>query len=188
MSDIFWNSPTLEPKRDFKFLLIIRGVPSFVVKVAGRPKFSIEAQPHRYLGKEFWFPGTVTWEPVSATLVEPIQKNSVAIMRDIIAASGYDWMRSNSEINSSQLGTVSKKAAVTAMGNVVLLHIDSEGNTVDRWKLMNSWISDIEPSELSYDSEDLSNLVITLRYDYAIVETPGSENTLASVSNLIGGA
>lgn len=180
MSDIFWNSPSLEPKRNFKFLLIIRGIPTFTVKIAGRPKFKIEETSHKYLGKEFWFPGTVTWEPISVTLVEPIQANSVPIVKGIITRSGYDWMKSNAVINSSTLGTISKKAAVEAMGNVVLLHLDSEGKEVDRWKLMNSWVSSITPSELSHDSDDLSNLVLTLRYDYAIVDSKGS-----SVSNVL---
>jgi len=181
----FWNSAALEPKRNFKFQLYIKGVPTYIIKVAGRPNFKVGETPHRYLGKEFWFPGTVSWEPVNVTLVDPIQINSVAIMRDIIVQSGYDWIKPNTPINANILSTISKKNAVEAMGLVHLVQIDSDGNTIDSWKLQNAWIASFTPTELSYDSDELSEVQLTLRYDWAIVETPsgtGLDNALGNLS------
>ena len=48
-------------------------------------------------------------------------------------------------------------------------NIDSaaKGKQIGTWKLTNAWVKSITHSELSYESEDLVNTEVTLRYDWA---------------------
>ena len=60
-----WQSAGIEPKRKFKFILILGDVPAWVVKTAGRPNINVsEGGKHNFLGHEFKFPGRVTWDNI----------------------------------------------------------------------------------------------------------------------------
>ena len=51
---------------------------------------------------------------------------------------------------------------------IIIEQIDSTDNqVVEEITLYNGWIASITPSELSYESEDLSSYEIEIRYDWA---------------------
>ena len=52
----------------------------------------------------------------------------------------------------------------------VIRHLDSNGNALETWTLYNAFIKNVEFSELSYESDDISEITITLAYDRAILE------------------
>jgi hypothetical protein len=170
MSLEFWNSAELEPKRAQKFQLYINGIPTHIVKTAGRPSPDIGTATHNYLDKEFKFPGTVKWDPINVQLIDPIALNAADIVKDILVASGYKWIDDDFVITPEDLATISKKKAVEAMGSVAIAQIDADGNEVDRWELQNGWISKIDNSELDYKSEELTNMTLTITYDFATFE------------------
>jgi hypothetical protein len=178
MSNQFWSSPNMEPKRSFRFVLYIGGFPHWVVKTSGRPSFKIASTAHSYLNHKFKFPGSITWEDIKVTLVEAIDSNSISEMKKVLKDSGYAWMDPRHNIGPNDLNTISKKRAVAALAaaggkkGTTLVQIDSEGNTIDEWTLWNCWISSFTPSELSYESEELTSTELTLTFDYAKVETP----------------
>jgi hypothetical protein len=66
------------------------------------------------------------------------------------------------------------------MGGVVLRQLGAEDNTfVEEWKLHNAWISSVKFGELSYDSEDLLNVDLEIRYDWAtIAQNAGKDRVL----------
>ena len=64
--------------------------------------------------------------------------------------------------------TVSKEKAVTkGLGNVTINQIDAEGNVIEQWTLINAFVSNVEFGQLSYASEDLVEISVTVVYDYA---------------------
>jgi len=89
--------------------------------------------------------------------------------------------------NPTQLQSISKDRAVAQAGSpntpgiggtIEILQLDADGNTDDanvleKWTLRNAWVSKIQPSELSYDSEDLSTIEVELVYDWAELKTKG---------------
>ncbi len=73
----FWSEAQVEPKRKFKFVVTITGdsarnivIPSYVIKKADKPSFSISEAKHSFLGHNFFFPGKLEWKEVSITLVD----------------------------------------------------------------------------------------------------------------------
>ena len=65
--------------------------------------------------------------------------------------------------------TVSKEGwgeGGAGLGLVEIVQLDPGGDTVETWTLKNTWIKSCKPTALDYDSDDLLNVELTLRYDF----------------------
>ena len=82
-------SPIAEPKRKYKFLLNINGIPTYTVKTTDRPTVSVGEAKHEYFVHDFYFPGRVTWNEISVTLIDPVDTNTSKKLLDHIKNSGY---------------------------------------------------------------------------------------------------
>tara|TARA_R100000152_G_C6753431_1_gene177189 strand:- start:689 stop:1234 length:546 start_codon:yes stop_codon:yes gene_type:complete len=164
-----WQSPNIEPKRKFKFILTFGDIPAWVVKTSGRPTINVSAgATHNYLSHEFKFPGRVTYDDISISLVDPIDPDVASLMFQIIQDSGYvlpsDWTNDNSGWKTS----ISKKKSIAATkGQIAIKTIDAAGNDVEKWTLHNAWVKSVNYDDVAYDSEELMTLSVTLSYDFA---------------------
>jgi hypothetical protein len=70
---------------------------------------------------------------------------------------------------------MSKLLATTNLGTVTISQIDADGQTLERWTLHNAFISKVNYGSLDYSSEDLTEMELELQYDWAMLETPGTE-------------
>jgi hypothetical protein len=91
-----------------------------------------------------------------------------ATLSDIINLSGY-----TPPSNPNSLGSMSKSRAAGALGAVYISQIDGDGNEIEKWTLWNAFISDIKYGDLSYGTDDLVEMTVTLRYDWARLQTMG---------------
>lgn len=163
MSMGFWADPNVEPKRNFRFLLYIGGIASWLVKKTSKPTWSLKTTPHKYLNHTFNFPGGVEWDKVTVELVDPVAPDASKTIQDIIRASGYHFPSDPNDVS-----TISKRNAVAALGQVTIQQIGAdEGEIVEEWILHNAFISSVKYGELSYDSEELTTISLELTYDYA---------------------
>ena len=69
-------------------------------------------------------------------------------------------------------GTVNKFDAVDTLGNVIIEELNGQGGLIGTWTLNNAFITKATFGELAYDSDDLLNIDIDFRYDWASYE-PG---------------
>lgn len=166
----FWTDATLrDPKRNYRFTVQLLAFPeaaTWYAKSVTKPKFAISETPHMYLNHTFYYPGKVTWETVNVTLVDPVEPDAVANTMAIIQNAGYHPPR-----DASDLSTMSKARAVGALKGVVIKQIDSDGALLEEWTLRNAFITNVDLGELSYDNEDLTNVTMTFRYDWATCVT-----------------
>ena len=51
--------------------------------------------------------------------------------------------------------------------SVTISQIDAEGKVIEQWTLINAFVSNVEFGQLSYASEDLVEISVTVVYDYA---------------------
>jgi len=179
----FWIDQTLEPKRAFRFIIRFKGMPdaaSWYATKASKPTAETSEQEHKYLNHNFYFPGRTTWNTVSITLVDPATPDAIGNLHQMLSNSGYTV-----PIGPTSLRTISKDNAVRAAGidpaggggntpggDIEILQLDASGNTDDanvleKWTLRNAWVKKIAPSELSYDSEELSTVELEIRFDWA---------------------
>lgn len=177
-SNAFWAQPSTEPKRAYRFLLIINGLEHWAVKKVTRPKWKVSEISHDYINHKFWYPGRVEWEPMTVTLVDPVSKDTTGTLMAMIMASGYRL-----PINQSTTRTVNKYEAVESIGSVTLVGLGGhpevpgkadEGNVLEpeagfteKWELVNPWIQTVEMGEYSYSEDAILELGVTFRYDFA---------------------
>jgi len=168
----FWTKAAgRDPKRKYRFLLTISSLPQgaeWFVKTADRPSIEVASTEHKFLNHTFYYPGSVTWNEVSVTLVDPVDPDMQFGLANIMKGSGY-YVPSN----GANTTTISKSKAVDALNNVWISMIDSDGEPIETWTLHGAWISGIENSNLEYGSDDLSETTIKFKYDWASLDVEG---------------
>jgi hypothetical protein len=168
----FGEDPTLhDPKRKFRFTVEIQGIDApgatlWWAKTVSKPAFQIAAAEHKYLNHTFYYPGSVTWQDVSMTLVDPVDPDMTATLSAIIVESGY-----TPPTDQNTLTTMSKAKSAGALGSVIITQIDHDGKPLETWTLWNAFITEVKYGDLGYGEDDLTELTMTLKYDWARVET-----------------
>ena len=164
---LFWNDTSVEPKRAFRWLFYLQGpdtgLPTYVARVVKKPSFTVSNVQHQFVAHTFNFPGRIQWDPVEITLVDPIADDASTALTRILVASGYKIPANQQEAQYS----FSRAKAVTAMGNPTIEMIDSDSNPIERWTLKNAWVERVDYGQLDYTSEEIVNITLGIRYDYA---------------------
>lgn len=172
----FWTDATLQdPKRKFRFtvqLLAFEETATWYAKSVTKPQITIAETSHVFLNHTFYYPGKVEWNSIDVTLVDPVSPDAVANTMAIIASAGY-----KPPANATDLTTMSKARAVGALKGVVIDQIDSEGNSLEKWTLNNAFITSANLGDLSYDDDGLSEITLSLRYDWAECVVPEAART-----------
>jgi hypothetical protein len=178
------DSTLKDPKRKFRFTVQLNGLDSdnavlWWAKTVNKPSFTIAAAEHKYLNHTFYYPGSVTWNEISLTLVDPVKPDATATLSQIVANSGY-----SPPTSPNDLGSMSKAKAATGLGAIQITQLDGDGKALETWTLWNAFISDLKYGDLEYGSDDLTELTMTLKYDWARCEvtTDGSVTTTAAGS------
>ena len=170
----FGEDTTLkDPKRNFSFIVEFSNLRSsdgpllWFAKTAAKPSFAIAAAEHKYLNHTFYYPGSVTWNTISISLVDPVVPDVAATVADFIVQGGY-----TPPSTPNSLTTMSKAKAAGSMGIVTVKQLDADGMILEEWTLWNSWITDVKFGDtLEYGNDELSTVDIELKYDWARLET-----------------
>lgn len=197
----FWSEAQVEPKRKFKFVITITGdssknivIPSYVIKKADKPSFTISEAKHSFLGHNFFFPGKLEWKEVGITLVDAAgfdekdaadptagtDKSGTALQTDqtfsimrLLHEFGYQHPTQTAAAMTSGgvvaggAKTFSKWAGTTALGGVKFQALDSNGEVIEEWTLKNAWIKEVTFGDGDYSSDDVVDIQLKIRYDWA---------------------
>ena len=167
-----------DPKRNFRFLVSFGtfggedGGKLWMAKSAGKPSFAIASAEHKFLNHTFYYPGSVTWQDVEIVLVDPSNPDMAATLSSMVNMAGY-----NGPTTLGTYTTISKQFAARAIGDVSVMQLDAHGNPIETWTLYNPWIADLKYGSLDYTSDDLSDITVTLKYDWARLETSAEDST-----------
>lgn len=173
MSD-FWtkdfaDGTIKDPKRKFRFAVTMQGIADgtgssvvWYAKTCTKPSFQIATAEHKYLNHTFFYPGTVTWQDVSMTLVDPTSPDVASAFGAIMKAAGYGVPD-----NENVYNTMTKSSLASAVGAVTVTQMDGEGSPVEQWTLKNALITEFKFGDLEYGGDDLTELSLTLKYDWA---------------------
>lgn len=169
MSEFFWTDGTAQdPKRAFRFIVRVTPkaggatLPAYTAKKVTKPSFSLAESEHQYLNHTFYYPGRLTWNTVTLTLVDPVNPDAAESLVKIINEGGY-----SPADNSADLVTMSKAKAKSALGKFEIQQINAEGHPIETWELHNAWVKDAKFGDLAYDSDDLTEVELEIRYDFA---------------------
>jgi len=165
----FWSEKKVEPKRKFRWLLYWTGVPQFVIKSVKKPSYTVATTPHQFLNYEFNYPGRVTWNDVTITLVDPVNPDSTKSLYKLLENSGYVIPHNYDEAVAA---TISKAGMVEALGTEIKLRqLDADGVVpIESWVIKNPLITTVDFDTLDYSQDDMLNIQVTIKYDYAYLE------------------
>lgn len=173
----FWNQASVEPKRQFRWLLYIAGMPTWIVKDVKKPSFNVTNTSHDFLNYKFHYPGRVDWQDISVTIVDPVQPDSAASLVAILEAAGYVLPNEyTSQANKPR--TISKKSMVDSLGGQIHLEMFSANtgatveNVIERWTINNPILTNVDFGQLSYSNDELVNIQMGIKYDWATLELP----------------
>tara|TARA_Y100000310_G_scaffold139777_1_gene139121 strand:- start:143 stop:646 length:504 start_codon:yes stop_codon:yes gene_type:complete len=142
----------------------------YLAKLAGKPSYSITEISHKFLGNTYYYPGTVEWQPIDITIVNAINPDGNKLLMDALTRSGYLMPPDQEDVftNPAQApGTINKASSVDALGNVVIEELNGQGGLIGTWILNNSFLTKASFGNLDYASDDILNIEISVRYDWA---------------------
>lgn len=148
-----------EPLRKNRFLFRFPsdlGVQEWWVSSAARPSIKIGSTEIQFLNTSTYVAGRYTWDSINITLRDPIGPSaSQAVM---------EWVRLHAESATGRMGY-----AVAYKRDIIIEMLDPTGTAISQWILKNCQITDVKFGELSYDSDDLATIEITLQPYYCIL-------------------
>lgn len=163
----FWSdaSAEMEPLRNFRFEVVISGGKfdtSLYAKKCSKPSFTVQETSHKWMNHTFYYPGRTEWNTITMSLVATKANNQSLNIMEMLRSSGYEIPKSNGR------ATMSKASAAAQLGSVTIKTLAADGSTVlETWTLKNAFIKDVKFGELDYESDDLTQIDIEFRYDYA---------------------
>ena len=160
MSDLLLKMPlNYEPLRKNRWLMRFPsdlGIQEWWLQSANRPKITQQEKEIPFLNTSTYVIGRYQWETIQISLRDPIGPSaSQAIM---------EWVRLHSESITGRQGY-----AAGYKRDVELEMLDPTGVVVQKWILKNTMCTTADFGDLSYDSDDLANITLTFRFDYAIL-------------------
>ena len=176
----FWGTAAVaDPKRSFRWVLDLGVVGladqiSYVCKKVAKPVMNIAETEHKFLNHSFWYPGSVSYEKISMTLVDPANPHSTQALYDLMLDSGYQLPSNITDDVGVGNGTstISKRLATGKIDNCKITMLDGEGNKIEETILHNAWISKIDfGGELDYETEDLMQITVDFRFDWFELNT-----------------
>lgn len=160
MSNLLFQVPLkYEPLKQNRFLFSFpsdTGIQSWWVSTSTLPSIQQKEVEIPFMNTSTWVLGRYVWDAITVKLKSLIgPSTNQAVM---------EWVRLGSESVTGRQGY-----AIGYKRNVTIQMLDPTGVAVQKWVLINAFITTANFGTLDYNSDSLAEADITLRYDYAIL-------------------
>lgn len=182
----FWSSGQIEPKRQFRFQVSMGGLAGggqFYARSVTKPAFTVSQSEHKFLNHTFYYPGSVTWNTVTVSMVDPVSPDATGNILTILRKSGYSVPGNLSEPGA--FSTIGKGNAIDALGSVTIRALDEDGNFLEEWQLINAFIIGVTFNDYDYQGEDLVTVDMELKYDWASYVIPERPDNLGAGAEVL---
>ena len=154
-NDMFYTN--FEPKMKNRFIMEIDGIQSYLIKTANRPSIQFEKVTLDHINVKRQLKGKGEWQDIEITLFDPIVPSG--------AQQVMEWVRLSHESITGRDGYADfykKDVDIYMLGPV--------GDKIENWKIKGAFIQSANFGDVAWDSNDVSDITLTLSYDYAILE------------------
>ena len=154
-NDMFYTN--FEPKMKNRFIMEIDGIQSYLIKAANRPSIQFEKVTLDHINVKRQLKGKGEWQDIELTLFDPIVPSG--------AQQVMEWVRLSHESLTGRDGYADfykKDVDIYMLGPV--------GDKIENWKIKGAFIQSANFGDVAWDSNDVSDITLTLSYDYAILE------------------
>jgi len=146
-----------EPKLSNRFIMNIEGIPAFLVKTTGRPNITLNEVELNHINVKRYVKGRAEWQQLTVTLYDPIVPSG--------AQAVMEWVRLHHESVTGRDGYsdfYKKDITFNVLGPV--------GDKVEEWTLKGAFIQAATFSDMDYGATNVSDISLTLQYDYAVLQ------------------
>jgi hypothetical protein len=155
------GQPDMRFKQNYRFTFEIFGfcnnaaniVPEHFVKAASRPSLEIEEIEINHLNAKTWIPGKGTWQTINVTYYDVANIQQRAL---------WNWMATIYDFTDPVNLKQGERVNWSATG--ALNMYDGCGTLLEGWELQHMFPTSIEFGELDYESSEISEIQLTLRY------------------------
>jgi len=154
-NDMFYTN--FEPKMKNRYIMEIDGISSYLIKAANRPSIQFEVVTLDHINVKRKLKGKGEWQDIEITLFDPIVPSG--------AQQVMEWVRTSHESITGRDGYADfykKDIDIYMLGPV--------GDKIENWKIKGAFINNAVFNDLDWSSNDVSEINLTLSYDYAILE------------------
>lgn len=147
-----------EPKRKFRWVLMLEGIDAFLVKNTDRPTFTIGEEMIPFINSKRYIAGRLTFNTINMTLHDPIAPSG--------AQQVMEWIRTHQETVSGRAGY-----ADFYKRDLQLKLLDPIGTVVELWDMKGCFLTNAAYGSLDY-SDDSGNMDIslTIRFDNCVLQ------------------
>tara|TARA_Y100000592_G_C5425620_1_gene295538 strand:- start:181 stop:756 length:576 start_codon:yes stop_codon:yes gene_type:complete len=179
----FWNEASVEPKRKYRWILHVDAIPAWIIKKVTKPAITVSEVKHSFINHGFYYPGRVEYNEVEFTLVDPFDPDAAASFMALLQGSGYAVPDAYTEATQ----TITKFAATESLGQLKISQLSGLGvefdggaqDPIEEWTLHNCWIKEVNYGDLDYESDDINEITVKVRYDWATLTQSGAATTEA---------
>jgi len=153
-NDMFYTN--FEPKMKNRFIMVIDGIPSYLIKTANRPSIQFETVTLDHINVKRKLKGKGEWQDVEITLYDPIVPSG--------AQAVMEWVRLSHESVTGRDGYsdfYKKTIHIHTLGPV--------GDVVEEWILKGAYCQNANFGDMDWTSDTPANISMTIVMDYAIL-------------------
>jgi|TARA_R110000824_G_scaffold127241_1_gene287251 hypothetical protein len=146
-----------EPKLKNRFIMVIDGIPAYMIKGAQRPQLQFEDIELHHMNVKQYVKGKADWQTLECTLYDPVVPSA--------AQAVMEWVRLSHESVTGRDGYADfykKDVTFNVLGPV--------GDKVEEWTLKGAYIQQANFGDLDFGENAPLEITMTLRYDYAILQ------------------
>ena len=145
-----------EPKLKNRFVMFIDGIPAFLIRQAKKPQITFTDVILDHINVKRKIKGKANWEDVTCTLYDPVTPSG--------AQAVMEWVRLSHESVTGRDGYsdfYKKDIRFNTLGPV--------GDVVEEWILKGAYCHAADFGEADWSSSDPTDITLTIRMDYAIL-------------------
>ena len=159
----FWSTGNIEPTRQFRFLISSEDESAWYwAKSVTKPSFEVTSTEHQLVNHKFKYPGIVTWNDITITIVDTGKKAMGLIKK--LKATGY--------VYPDQFDTQGgiSKSANNYLDFLTIYQLDADGEPIEIWNLKGAFVKSVNFGDLDYESDNLVTIQIGIAYDWAEIK------------------
>lgn len=163
----FWNLAT-EPLRKNRWTMIVGNIKNgeeqftYALKKCDKPSYKTSDITHKFGNYNFYYPGRVEWNTINVTFASvPFVDNAIL---NILKNAGY----APPFEERAALQAATKWNFSQNVGSLRIKQLSADAQPIETWDLVYPFFTNVKFGDLSYDSEEILDVEVTIRFDTAI--------------------
>jgi len=173
----FWNLPSVDPTRKFRFLMQSNGIESdqwIWAKSINKPSYEINTGEYQLGNHKFKYPGIATWNDITITIVDMFGQTSNLF--ENLKSMGY-----NDPSQGGGAGIHKSDGVSSFMNEFSILQLDADGGILETWELKGAFIKSVNYGDLNYSDDEIIEISMVVTYDYATFSDVSAQQRLGNL-------